>query len=118
MCYSKIDPYDVLCPIPNPTSEVPMTGVYPPSIEVARLYEKTSQRGTKHMVRRLGLVRITLLSGDPAEDGTPRWRMMLQEAAKPQEMPAARQDHPPPAHRYRRSLHLAPQPVRSRLTCL
>src|SRR6516165_5556733 len=45
------------------------TAAFPPSIELARLYEKTSARGTRYMVGRLDLARITLLPGDAAEDG-------------------------------------------------
>jgi hypothetical protein len=59
-----------------------MTAAFPPSIELTRLYEKTSQRGTRYFVGRLGLARITLLPGDAAEDGTATWRMLLQEAPK------------------------------------
>ena len=61
-----------------------MNGAFPPSIELARLYEKTSQRGTRYFVGRFSLARITLLPGEPAEDGTPTWRMLLQEAPKSQ----------------------------------
>ena len=58
-----------------------MTSTFPPSIEVARLYEKISERGTRYFVCRLGLARITLLPGDAAEDRTATWRL-LQEAPK------------------------------------
>ena len=61
-----------------------MNGPLPPSIELARLYEKTSQRGTRYFVGRLGLARITLLPGEAAEDGTATWRLLLQEAPKRQ----------------------------------
>ena len=61
-----------------------MNGAFPPSIELARLYEKTSQRGTRYFVGRLGLARITLLPGEATEDGTATWRMLLQEAPKSQ----------------------------------
>jgi hypothetical protein len=57
---------------------------FPPSVEVAKLYEKISQHGTRYFVGRLGLARITLLQGDAAEDGTATWRMLLQEAPKSQ----------------------------------
>ena len=59
------------------------TSAHPTSIEIARLYERTSQRGTRYFVGRLGLARITLLPGDVAEDGTATWRMLLQAVAKP-----------------------------------
>jgi hypothetical protein len=61
-----------------------MTAAFPPSVEVARLYEKTSARGTRYFVGRLGLARITLLPGEATEDGTATWRMLLQEAPKSQ----------------------------------
>lgn len=57
-------------------------GPFPPSIEFARLYEKTSWRGTRYFVGRLGLARITLLPGEATEDGTATWRLLLQEAPK------------------------------------
>jgi hypothetical protein len=61
-----------------------VNGPLPPSIELARLYEKTSQRGTRYFVGRLGLARITLLPGEAAEDGTATWRLLLREAPKSQ----------------------------------
>jgi hypothetical protein len=61
-----------------------VNGALPPSIELARLYEKTSQRGTRYFVGRLGLAKLTLLPGEAAEDGTATWRLMLQEAPKRQ----------------------------------
>lgn len=85
-----------------------MTG-YPPSIELARLYERTSARGTQYMLGRLGAARIVLLPGEPAEDGTATWRLLVQEGADaadgsrlPLAAPAA--DRPPvaPARRQRR----------------
>jgi len=57
-----------------------MTGAYPPSLHLATLYEKISQRGTKYYVGRLGLARLTLLQGDDADDGTPTWKLMVQQA--------------------------------------
>jgi hypothetical protein len=57
-----------------------MTAAYPPSLHLATLYEKTSQRGTKYFAGRLGLARVTLLQGDPTEDGAPTWKLLLQQA--------------------------------------
>ena len=54
-----------------------MNGAFPPSIELARLYEKTSQRGTRYFVGRLGLARITLLPDEATEDGTATWRLTV-----------------------------------------
>jgi hypothetical protein len=53
-----------------------------PSIDLTRVYEKVSQRGTRYFVGRLGHARITLLPGVAAEDRTATWRMLLQEASK------------------------------------
>ncbi len=58
-----------------------MTGSYAPSIELARLYEHTSARGTKYLLGRIGAARIVLLPGDPTEDGTATWRLLVQERA-------------------------------------
>jgi len=72
------------------------TAAFPPSIELARLYEKTSARGTRYMVGRLGLARITLLPGDTADDGTPTWRVLLQESTKSTVTPAGRTSNSAP----------------------
>ena len=37
-------------------------------------------RGTKYFMGRWGKARITLLLGEPAEDGTATWRMLLAQA--------------------------------------
>jgi hypothetical protein len=55
---------------------------YGTSVALARLYEKTSKRDTQYFVGHVGLARVTLLPGDPAEDGTQTWRILLQEAPK------------------------------------
>ena len=57
-----------------------MTGPFAPSIELARLYEHTSARGTRYLVGRLGYARVVLLPGEATEDGTPTWRLLMQEA--------------------------------------
>jgi hypothetical protein len=61
-----------------------MTAAFAPSFELTKLYEKVSARGTKYFVGRLGGARVTLLPGDPTEDGTPVWRLLVQEAVKAQ----------------------------------
>jgi hypothetical protein len=53
---------------------------YGPSIQVVTVYEKTSTRGTRYPVGRLGQARITLLPGEPTEDGVATWKILLQEA--------------------------------------
>jgi hypothetical protein len=58
------------------------SAAFPPLVELTLLYEKTSARGTRYMVGRLGHARITLLPGVAAEDGTATWRMLLREASK------------------------------------
>src|SRR6516165_3500917 len=85
------------------------TSAHPTSIEIARLYERTSQRGTRYFVGRLGLARITLLPGDVAEDGTATWRMLLQEASNSR----ASADRPA-SHSPRRASRARRQPVGDR----
>jgi hypothetical protein len=78
---------------------------YPPSVEVARLFERTSARGLRYMSGLLGLARVTLLPGEPTEDGTATWRLLVgarpdagrTRADEPQRRPAA----PRPASRPR-----------------
>jgi hypothetical protein len=60
---------------------------YPPSIELTRLYERTSERGTRYMVGAIGGVKMVLLPGNAAEDGTPTWRLLLQQRAMPNAAP-------------------------------
>lgn len=62
---------------------------YPRSIELARLFERTSARGTKYLLGQLGSARIVLLPGDPIDDRTPTWRLLVQERAE-----AAERAHP------------------------
>jgi hypothetical protein len=70
---------------------------YPPSIHIGTLYEKTSARGVKYLVGRLGYARLTLLPGEPAADGTPTWRVLLEGAAKADRpSPAKRSPNRPP----------------------
>jgi hypothetical protein len=85
-------------------------GAFPPSVHVATLYEKTSARGLKYFVGRWGLARLTLLPGETAEDGTPTWRVLLQEAsAKPQTAEATNTPTKRPRRTGHRSLYSAPQ---------
>jgi hypothetical protein len=57
-----------------------VSGAYPPSVELTTLWERTSARGTRCMWGYLGHARVTLLPGDPTENGTPTWRLLLQAA--------------------------------------
>ncbi|MGH6678563.1 MAG: hypothetical protein ACREDL_06435 [Bradyrhizobium sp.] len=83
-----------------------MTGAsYPPSVELALLYERTSARGTRYMTGLLGLGRVTLLPGEPAEDGTPTWRLLIAGRQPAGERGASAATDPPPARR--RSHHPA-----------
>jgi hypothetical protein len=53
---------------------------FPPSVEVCRLFERVSAKGTNYIAGRLGRARISLLPGAPAEDGTPTWRLLVSQA--------------------------------------
>lgn len=56
---------------------------YAPSVQVARLFEKTSASGNKYFVGRWGGAKVTLLKArEPAEDGTSLWNLLLTEAPK------------------------------------
>jgi hypothetical protein len=52
---------------------------FPPSVELVTLYEHVSSRGTQYLLGRLGSARIVVLPGEPTEDGTRTWRVLLQE---------------------------------------
>lgn len=54
---------------------------FPPSISVAKLYERTSQRGRLYMTGRMGGVKIAVLKTDDADDeGHPIWEMKFSPA--------------------------------------
>jgi hypothetical protein len=80
---------------------------YPPSVELARLYERTSARRTRYMLGRLGGARIVLLPGEPTTDGTPTWRLLIQQRAgadraRPVEMGVGNGTAPPALRRQHR----------------
>jgi len=55
---------------------------YPPKTLLARLYEKTSARGTTYFRGRLGLANVVLLrSQELSENGEPVWELSAQEPA-------------------------------------
>jgi hypothetical protein len=76
---------------------------FPPSFEITKLYEKVSQRGVRYMVGRLGGARVTLLPGEPAEDGSPTWRMLLAEAKPKAEGRAINAPRPAPTRGKRKT---------------
>lgn len=56
---------------------------YGASIQVARLYERTSASGNQYFVGRWGGAKVALLKArEPAEDGTPVWNLLLSEAPR------------------------------------
>lgn len=84
---------------------------FPPAVELTTLYEKTSARGVRYLVGRMGSARLVLLPGNPAPDGTATWRLLVQErtaAATEQPQPA-----PPPAPTRRPRRHTKPRLVAS-----
>lgn len=70
---------------------------FPPSVELTTLYEHVSARGTKYMLGRLGSARIVVLPGEPTEDGTRTWRVLLQERRESAAAPAIADGRPEPA---------------------
>jgi hypothetical protein len=58
---------------------------FPPSFELTRLYEKTSAKGTRYFSGRLAGARITLLpTEETSDDGAAIWKLLIAQAAKPQ----------------------------------
>jgi hypothetical protein len=54
---------------------------YGPQVKLTRLYEKTSKAGNQYFVGRLGMAKVAVLkSKEVAEDGSPMWDVLLQEA--------------------------------------
>jgi len=61
---------------------------YPPSVPLARLYERTSKTGNTYLAGRLGLARVAILKTNTTDDeGNPIWELRLSEAP-----PADKQD--------------------------
>ncbi len=90
-----------------------MTERFPPSIEIAKLYERTSAKGTRYMSGWLGLGRVNSLPGEPAEDGTPTWRLLIGARQTAGEKPAGGRTAPsePSARPYAaRRAYRAPRP--------
>jgi hypothetical protein len=94
------------------------TDRYPTQVEIAKLVERTSARGTRYMTGLLGLGRVILLPDAPAADGTPTWRLLIggrspaaDRATAPSnaDPPAAARPATRPAPRARRP---RPQPAR------
>jgi hypothetical protein len=50
-------------------------------IPLCRLYERTSARGTRYLIGRLGYARLIAFPGEPTEAGTPTWDVFLVEAS-------------------------------------
>ena len=62
---------------------------FPPSITVAKLYERTSQRGRSYMTGRMGSVKIAVLKTDETgDDGHPIWEMKFSAAPPRKDRPA------------------------------
>lgn len=54
---------------------------YPPSVPLARLYERTSKTGNTYLAGRIGLARVAILKTNTTDDGgTPIWEVRLSEA--------------------------------------
>jgi hypothetical protein len=54
---------------------------YGPSIKLTQLYERESRNGNRYFAGRLGYAKIVVLKSDrTAEDGTPIWDVLMQEA--------------------------------------
>jgi hypothetical protein len=72
---------------------------YGPQVKLARLYEKTSKTGNQYFVGRLGMAKVALLkSKEVAEDGSPMWDVLLQEASsEPRRKPEAKEEAQPEA---------------------
>ena len=59
-------------------------------VKLGRLYEKTSAKGTRYFVGRLGLARVLMFpSRETADNGDPMWDLYLQEVEDPRPRPVA-----------------------------
>jgi hypothetical protein len=63
-------------------------------VRLATLYERTSRKGTRYFSGYLGDVSIVMFTDKPADDGTPRWNLFVQERDPSRRPP--RQERPRP----------------------
>jgi hypothetical protein len=73
---------------------------YGPSIKVTQLYERESRNGNRYFAGRLGYAKIVMLKSDrTADDGTPVWDVVMQEAPrqKPNEASAVKASNKAPS---------------------
>jgi hypothetical protein len=70
---------------------------FPPPLELTTLFERISRQGTRYFAGRLGRARISLLQGEPSPDGTPTWRLLLQQAPETSSSIAAAPPWKPPS---------------------
>ena len=86
---------------------------YGPSIELCRLWSKTSKSGKQYLVGRLGGAKIVILPRDPETEGGPDHVVLLQEPSQRQqprsEEPAQAHPEPPADDRMRRPAYAAPR---------
>jgi hypothetical protein len=48
-------------------------------VRLVTLYERTSRKGTRSFSGYLGDMLIVMFADKPADDGTPRWNLFVQE---------------------------------------
>ena len=54
---------------------------YPPSVPLARLYERTSKKGNTYLSGYMGLAKVTALkSNETDKDGNPIWHLLVAES--------------------------------------
>lgn len=60
---------------------------YPPSVQIARLFQKKSASGAVYFSGRMGPARVVLLRSKDAtgDDGAPIWNLMVQQAEQRQQ---------------------------------
>lgn len=77
---------------------------FPPSVTVARLYERTSKTGNTYLAGRLGLSRVAILKTSATDDdGNPIWEVRISEAPQSDKQEAktgsrAQRDWQRPSH--------------------
>lgn len=79
-------------------------------IPLTKLYEKTSGRGSRYFVGRLGNARVVMFRDEQAEGADPVWQIFLSDG--PQGQPQGRRPSDPPAQARQRPQEpaLAPSP--------
>jgi hypothetical protein len=92
-----------------------MTAAASDRIPFTRLYERTSARGNRYLLGRLGYARLIAFQGEPTAEGTPTWDVYITpgDPDGARRAPQARAEAPDDQLSTRPTPNRAPTPARA-----